>query len=232
MEDKSLNATASQQAERRRRERINAHLQGLVIRSLLVINVDLVKLPLPPYSSSKWKRMSEEETDGTYVTVKKMRAKTLNLPRRLFAVRYRFAGLLPKYTLSFVLERRIINNRIFNMSNSFFTILNDSDLSKLELPPAFNQIAHLNSIKPGKLMDHLNLTWLCVIIFDYNPADGLRTLAHGAWVVAANKIDFLSLSYTRHAQDVHEACEYLSKLGDLSQTQISVKIENVEGLTH
>ncbi|KAK1416886.1 hypothetical protein QVD17_26005 [Tagetes erecta] len=41
-----------------------------------------VLLPLPPYSSSKWKRMSEEETDGiprtaaangTYITVKKMR---------------------------------------------------------------------------------------------------------------------------------------------------------------
>ncbi|KAK6152341.1 hypothetical protein DH2020_014976 [Rehmannia glutinosa] len=47
-----------------------------------------------------------------------------------------------------------------------------------------------------------------------------------------NKIDFLSLSYTRHAQDVREAREYLSKLGDLSQTQIFAKIENVEGLTH
>uniref|UniRef100_A0A5B7CF53 Pyruvate kinase n=1 Tax=Davidia involucrata TaxID=16924 RepID=A0A5B7CF53_DAVIN len=47
-----------------------------------------------------------------------------------------------------------------------------------------------------------------------------------------NKIDFLSLSYTRHAEDVREAREYLSKLGDLSQTQIFAKIENVEGLTH
>ncbi|XP_076937552.1 pyruvate kinase 1, cytosolic-like [Bidens hawaiensis] len=52
-----------------------------------------------------------------------------------------------------------------------------------------------------------------------------------SWGVA-NKIDFLSLSYTRHAQDVREAREYLSKLGDLSQTQIFAKIENVEGLTH
>ncbi|KAI7738263.1 hypothetical protein M8C21_014429, partial [Ambrosia artemisiifolia] len=51
------------------------------------------------------------------------------------------------------------------------------------------------------------------------------------WGVA-NKIDFLSLSYTRHAQDVREAREFLSKLGDLSQTQIFAKIENVEGLTH
>ncbi|KAK1411796.1 hypothetical protein QVD17_32566 [Tagetes erecta] len=51
------------------------------------------------------------------------------------------------------------------------------------------------------------------------------------WGVA-NKIDFLSLSYTRHAQDVREAREYLSKVGDLSQTQIFAKIENVEGLTH
>ncbi|KAG5556622.1 hypothetical protein RHGRI_007029 [Rhododendron griersonianum] len=47
-----------------------------------------------------------------------------------------------------------------------------------------------------------------------------------------NKIDFLSLSYTRHAEDVREAQEFLSKLGDLSQTHIFAKIENVEGLTH
>ncbi|KAK4481140.1 hypothetical protein RD792_012018 [Penstemon davidsonii] len=47
-----------------------------------------------------------------------------------------------------------------------------------------------------------------------------------------NKIDFLSLSYTRHAEDVREARDFLSKLGDLSQTQIFAKIENVEGLTH
>ncbi|XAR69691.1 Pyruvate kinase [Bertholletia excelsa] len=47
-----------------------------------------------------------------------------------------------------------------------------------------------------------------------------------------NKIDFLSLSYTRHAEDVRQAREFLSNLGDLSQTQIFAKIENVEGLTH
>ncbi|XP_052730068.1 pyruvate kinase 1, cytosolic isoform X2 [Vigna angularis] len=47
-----------------------------------------------------------------------------------------------------------------------------------------------------------------------------------------NKIDFLSLSYTRHAEDVRQAREFLSKLGDISQTQIFAKIENVEGLTH
>ncbi|GFZ10776.1 pyruvate kinase family protein [Actinidia rufa] len=47
-----------------------------------------------------------------------------------------------------------------------------------------------------------------------------------------NKIDFFSLSYTRHAEDVREAREFLSKLGDLSQTQIFAKIENVEGLNH
>ncbi|XP_028116742.1 pyruvate kinase 1, cytosolic-like [Camellia sinensis] len=47
-----------------------------------------------------------------------------------------------------------------------------------------------------------------------------------------NKIDFLSLSYTRHAEDVREAREFLAKHGDLSQTQIFAKIENVEGLTH
>ncbi|GKF40525.1 pyruvate kinase 1, cytosolic, partial [Tanacetum coccineum] len=40
------------------------------------------------------------------------------------------------------------------------------------------------------------------------------------------------LSYTRHAQDVREAREFLSKNGDLSQTQIFAKIENIEGLTH
>ncbi|KAG2686460.1 hypothetical protein I3843_09G006900 [Carya illinoinensis] len=47
-----------------------------------------------------------------------------------------------------------------------------------------------------------------------------------------NKIDFLSLSYTRHAEDVRQARELLSKLGDLDQTHIFAKIENIEGLTH
>ncbi|EHA8588890.1 pyruvate kinase 1, cytosolic [Cocos nucifera] len=47
-----------------------------------------------------------------------------------------------------------------------------------------------------------------------------------------NNIDFLSLSYTRHAEDVRHAREFLSKLGDLCQTLIFAKIENTEGLTH
>ncbi|RZC82387.1 hypothetical protein C5167_045169 [Papaver somniferum] len=47
-----------------------------------------------------------------------------------------------------------------------------------------------------------------------------------------NDIDFLSLSYTRHAEDVRQAREFLSTLGQLSQTQIFAKIENIEGLTH
>ncbi|XP_043724907.1 pyruvate kinase 1, cytosolic isoform X1 [Telopea speciosissima] len=47
-----------------------------------------------------------------------------------------------------------------------------------------------------------------------------------------NHIDFLSLSYTRHAEDVRNARELLSKSGDLHQTQIFAKIENIEGLTH
>ncbi|KAM6600646.1 pyruvate kinase 1, cytosolic isoform X1 [Cannabis sativa] len=47
-----------------------------------------------------------------------------------------------------------------------------------------------------------------------------------------NKIDFLSLSYTRHAEDVRHARDFISKLGDLNQTQIFAKIENIEGLTH
>ncbi|KAH8938378.1 hypothetical protein BDL97_16G079500 [Sphagnum fallax] len=47
-----------------------------------------------------------------------------------------------------------------------------------------------------------------------------------------NHIDFLSLSFTRHADDVREARKLLDKLGDLSQTQIFAKIENFEGLVH
>ncbi|XP_042499810.1 pyruvate kinase 1, cytosolic-like [Macadamia integrifolia] len=47
-----------------------------------------------------------------------------------------------------------------------------------------------------------------------------------------NSIDFLSLSSTRHAEDVRHAREFLSKLGDLNQTHIFAKIENIEGLTH
>ncbi|XP_052199736.1 pyruvate kinase 1, cytosolic-like [Diospyros lotus] len=47
-----------------------------------------------------------------------------------------------------------------------------------------------------------------------------------------NKIDFLSLSYTRHAEDIRHARNYLSTFSDLNQTQIFAKIENFEGLTH
>ncbi|KAG2669352.1 hypothetical protein I3843_14G029900 [Carya illinoinensis] len=49
---------------------------------------------------------------------------------------------------------------------------------------------------------------------------------------APNNMDFLSLSYTRHAEDVRHAREFLSQFGNLSQTQIFAKIENVEGLNH
>ncbi|KAJ4851570.1 hypothetical protein Tsubulata_034339 [Turnera subulata] len=47
-----------------------------------------------------------------------------------------------------------------------------------------------------------------------------------------NNIDILSLSYTRHAEDVRQARQFLSKLRVLDQTQVFAKIENVEGLTH
>ncbi|RDX99707.1 Pyruvate kinase 1, cytosolic, partial [Mucuna pruriens] len=46
-----------------------------------------------------------------------------------------------------------------------------------------------------------------------------------------NNIDFLSL-YTRHVEDIRHAREFLSKLGDLKQTHIYAKIENIEGLRH
>ncbi|KAJ8433313.1 hypothetical protein Cgig2_012881 [Carnegiea gigantea] len=47
-----------------------------------------------------------------------------------------------------------------------------------------------------------------------------------------NDIDFLSLSHTRCAEDVRQARDFLSKLGDLKQTHIFAKIENTEGLNH
>ncbi|KAI6676590.1 hypothetical protein NL676_037386 [Syzygium grande] len=47
-----------------------------------------------------------------------------------------------------------------------------------------------------------------------------------------NNIDFLSLSYTRDAEDIRHARKFLSKLGELHQTQIFAKIENVEGINH
>lgn len=47
-----------------------------------------------------------------------------------------------------------------------------------------------------------------------------------------NQIDFVSLSYTRHANDVRLARKHLSKLGELYKTQIFAKIENIEGLEH
>ncbi|KAL9249731.1 Pyruvate kinase 1, cytosolic-like protein [Drosera capensis] len=53
----------------------------------------------------------------------------------------------------------------------------------------------------------------------------------GTWG-ARNNIDFLSLSYTRYAEDIRHARDFLSKLGDLQKTQIFAKIENVEGLQH
>ncbi|ESW15834.1 hypothetical protein PHAVU_007G106100 [Phaseolus vulgaris] len=46
-----------------------------------------------------------------------------------------------------------------------------------------------------------------------------------------NNIDILSL-YTRQAEDIRHAREFLSKLGDLKQTHIYAKIENIEGLKH
>ncbi|XP_061349334.1 pyruvate kinase 1, cytosolic-like [Gastrolobium bilobum] len=46
-----------------------------------------------------------------------------------------------------------------------------------------------------------------------------------------NNIDFLSL-YTRHTEDVRHAREFLSKFGDLKQTHIYAKIENIEGIKH
>ncbi|BAT94570.1 hypothetical protein LR48_Vigan02g179100 [Vigna angularis] len=46
-----------------------------------------------------------------------------------------------------------------------------------------------------------------------------------------NNIDILSL-YTRHAQDICHAREFLSNLGDIKQTHIFAKIENIEGLTN
>lgn len=47
-----------------------------------------------------------------------------------------------------------------------------------------------------------------------------------------NQIDFISLSYTRHANDIRLTRGFLSKLGDLKQTHIYAKIENREGLEH
>eukprot|EP00249_Psilotum_nudum_P008328 c21197_g1_i1 orf=253-1836(+) len=47
-----------------------------------------------------------------------------------------------------------------------------------------------------------------------------------------NSIDFVSLSFTRHAEDVRAVRAHLAKFGDLYQTQIFAKIENVEGLKH
>eukprot|EP01018_Ginkgo_biloba_P004256 Gb_29464 [translate_table: standard] len=47
-----------------------------------------------------------------------------------------------------------------------------------------------------------------------------------------NSIDFVSLSYTRHAEDVRQTRAHLGKLGNLRQTQIFAKIENKEGLEH
>ncbi|KAK4431082.1 Pyruvate kinase, cytosolic [Sesamum alatum] len=49
---------------------------------------------------------------------------------------------------------------------------------------------------------------------------------------ARNSTDILSVSYTRHVEDLRHAREFLSKLDGLSQTKIFAKIENVEGMIH
>ncbi|XAR68431.1 Pyruvate kinase [Bertholletia excelsa] len=46
-----------------------------------------------------------------------------------------------------------------------------------------------------------------------------------------NKVDFVSLSYTRHASDVRELRDFI-KANNLHETQIFAKIETVEGLKH
>ncbi|KAK9127627.1 hypothetical protein Syun_016424 [Stephania yunnanensis] len=47
-----------------------------------------------------------------------------------------------------------------------------------------------------------------------------------------NNVDFISLSYTRGAEDVCRVREYVSSLGNLRQARIFAKIENIEGLNH
>lgn len=47
-----------------------------------------------------------------------------------------------------------------------------------------------------------------------------------------NGVDFISLSFTRSAEDVRKTRALLRTLGDLHQTQILAKIENIEGLRH
>ncbi|KAK1416914.1 hypothetical protein QVD17_26033 [Tagetes erecta] len=68
-------------------------LSLLVLVTGTTTSVLAVLLPLPPYSSSKWKRMSEEETNGiprtaaangTYVTVKKMRVSSCEISLSTF----------------------------------------------------------------------------------------------------------------------------------------------------
>ncbi|GAQ85010.1 pyruvate kinase [Klebsormidium nitens] len=46
----------------------------------------------------------------------------------------------------------------------------------------------------------------------------------------ANQIDFVSLSFTRTAEDVKNCREHLSKCGELYQTHVLAKIETLEGL--
>ncbi|KAF5191416.1 Pyruvate kinase 1, cytosolic [Thalictrum thalictroides] len=48
---------------------------------------------------------------------------------------------------------------------------------------------------------------------------------------SCNNVDIVSLSYTRHVEDVRELREFLNEQ-NLHETQIFAKIENVEGLKH
>lgn len=94
----------------------------------------------------------------------------------------------------------------------------------------------------GSVVDCLikNTATLTGTLFTAVPAGiriGLPTLSEAdrstieTWGVR-NQIDFVSLSYTRHANDVRTTRGFLSRLGDLKQTHVYAKIENKEGLEH
>ncbi|KAH9307232.1 hypothetical protein KI387_035143, partial [Taxus chinensis] len=53
---------------------------------------------------------------------------------------------------------------------------------------------------------------------------------YAIWLGVCNNIDFLSLSYTRHVEDIRQTRAFLAELGNLLQTEIFAKIETIDGL--
>ncbi|TYI07594.1 hypothetical protein ES332_A10G238800v1 [Gossypium tomentosum] len=97
--------------------------------------------------------------------------------------------------------------------------------------PATSNLLPINYHGLSKAVKKGDTIFIGQYLFTGNETTSVWLEVISTWGVR-NNIDILSLSYTRHAEDIRHARCFLSKLGELNQTQIFAKIENIEGLTH